>query len=195
VLADCWQAAGQRSDRLTDLVRRKLARHGESEVALATLATHPDDPASIQALAAALSAIAAVDEAFQIELAELVDQAKQDPTIGAFATHVEGLANVGQIVNLAQVRDVHFHLPGSATLTPSPAPIRHTWAGAAQDTAPLATNTQGERRPQSEPPTGDLPTVEEDLRALKELRPLLDEAVYLKFQERMLFRRFPHLES
>jgi hypothetical protein len=113
-------------DRLTDLVRRKLVRHGESEVALATLATHPDDPASIQALAAALSAIAAVDEAFQIELAELVDQAKQDPTIGAFAAHVEGLANVGQIVNLAHVRDVHFHLPGSATLTPSPAPIRHT---------------------------------------------------------------------
>jgi hypothetical protein len=155
-------------DRLTDLVRRKLARHGESEVALATLATHPYDRASIQALAAVLSAIAADDETFQIELAELVDQAKQDPTIGAFATHVEGLANIGQIVNLAEVRDVHFHLPGSATFTPSPAPIRHTWTGAAHDSAPPATNTQGERRPQSEPPTGDLPTVEEDLRALNQ---------------------------
>jgi nucleoside phosphorylase len=39
------------------------------------------------------------------------------------------------------------------------------------------------------------PSVEDDLRALKELEPLLHESVYVKFQERILFRRFPHLGS
>jgi len=41
----------------------------------------------------------------------------------------------------------------------------------------------------------DLPSVEDDLRALEELKPLLHESVYVRFQERILFRRFRHLGS
>jgi nucleoside phosphorylase len=41
----------------------------------------------------------------------------------------------------------------------------------------------------------ELPSVEDDLRALKELQPLLHESIYMKLQERILFRRFPHLGS
>jgi hypothetical protein len=40
-----------------------------------------------------------------------------------------------------------------------------------------------------------LPSAEDDLRALEELKPLLHESVYVRFQERILFRRFPHLRS
>jgi hypothetical protein len=39
------------------------------------------------------------------------------------------------------------------------------------------------------------PTVEEDLKALEELKPLLHESVYVRFQERIVTRRFPHLRS
>jgi hypothetical protein len=44
------------------------------------------------------------------------------PTVGTFTSHVEGLARVGSIINLAQVQGgVHFHLPPTALPEPVPA--------------------------------------------------------------------------
>jgi len=115
-----WAGMG----RLATLVRRKVSGHPAAETALAQVEQHPDDHGRIRDLAELLTAFATRDAAFHRELAALVAEAKQDATIGAFTTHVEGLATVGQIVNLAQVRDVHFHLPPPTApgLQPATAP-------------------------------------------------------------------------
>jgi hypothetical protein len=179
-------------DRLAAVVRRKVSGHREGEAALAAVEHHPDDPGRVQALAAALTSLAADEPAFQAELTELVAQAKRDPSIGAFTTHVEGLATIGSIVNLAQVRDVHFHL---ATPTPPAASSQPISVAPALEAEPPGSDTAAERDLKPQDARAGLPTVEDDLRALEELKALLHEAVYVKFQERILFRRFPHLES
>jgi hypothetical protein len=106
-----WAGMG----RLIALVRHKVTGHPQAETVLAKVEQHPDDQNRVHDLAEVLAAFAAKDAVFHRELDTLIAQAKQDPAIGAFATRVEGLATVGQIVNLAQVRDVHFHLPAPAT--------------------------------------------------------------------------------
>jgi hypothetical protein len=178
-------------DRLAAVVRRKVRGHREGEAALAAVEHHPDDPGRVQALAAALTSLAVDEPAFQAELTELVAHAKRDPRIGAFTTHVEGLATIGSIVNLAQVRDIHFHLatpiPAASSQPISVAPVL--------ETEPPGSDTAAERDLKPQDARAGLPTVEDDLRALEELKALLHEAVYVKFQERILFRRFPHLES
>jgi len=177
-------------DHLAAVVRRKVREDRDGEAALAAVEHHPDDPGRVQALAAVLTSLAVNEPAFQAELAELVAHAKRDPSIGAFTTRVEGLATIGSIVNLAQVRDVHFHLA-----TPTPAASQPISVAPALEAEPPGSDTAAERDLKPQDVMAGLPTVEDDLRALEEVKALLHEAVYVKFQERILFRRFPHLES
>jgi tetratricopeptide (TPR) repeat protein len=113
-----WAGMG----RLVTLVRDRVRGHRQAEAALVQVERHPEDPNGVQALAAALSELAAGDDGLRAALSGLVAEAKQDPAVGAFATQVDGLARVGSIVNLAQVQGgVHFHLATTALPGPVPA--------------------------------------------------------------------------
>jgi hypothetical protein len=174
--------------RLADLVQGKLVGHRDGQAALAALDARPGELIAVQTLAAALSTLASDNLTFRAELNELVAQAKRDPTIGAFTTRVEGLATVGTIFNLAQVRDIHLHFASPMRVAPQAAQAHSP----EQDQNPEL-DTAVEAESVVESMAEDPPTVEEDLRVLQDLKPLLHESVYVKFQERILFRRFPHL--
>jgi hypothetical protein len=73
--------------------------------------------------------------------------------------------------------------------------LSHQHCKHALEAEPPGSDTAAERDLKPQDARAGLPTVEDDLRTLEELKALLHEAVYVKFQERILFRRFPHLES
>lgn len=76
----------------------------------------------------------------------------------------------------------------------NPAPLtRPAEPQARAESSSLSPTAEGGLEPVDE--ETDLPSVEDDLRALEELKPLLHESVYVRFQERILFRRFRHLGS
>ena len=104
--------------RLVALVRRTVTDHRQAESALAEVERHPDDQARIRELGELLAAFAARDAAFHRELASLVADARRDPTIGPLATRVYGQAQVGQLLNVGQARDIYIQPPAS------PAPVR-----------------------------------------------------------------------
>jgi tetratricopeptide (TPR) repeat protein len=95
-------------ERLAGLVRRKVTGHQPAEDALAEVERHPGDQNRVRALAETLAAFGAQDVAFQRELVTLVADARGDPVVGSLATRVYGGAQVGQILNLAQARDIYL---------------------------------------------------------------------------------------
>jgi hypothetical protein len=114
-----WAGLG----RLVTLVRRKVTGHRQAEVALAEIEQHPDDQAGICRLAEILAALGAQDAGFHRELAALVADARRDPVVGLLATQVYGQAQVGQLVNVGQARDIYIQPPLPPT-APTSAPAR-----------------------------------------------------------------------
>jgi len=100
--------------RLIALVRHKVTGHQPAETALSEVERHPDDQNRIRTLAELLAALAAQDATFHRELAALVADARRDPLIGSLATRVYGQAQVGQLLNVGQARDIYIQAPPPA---------------------------------------------------------------------------------
>jgi hypothetical protein len=177
--------------RLMDLVRHKVTGHRQAEVALRQVQQHPEDSKRVWELGELLATFAAQDDAFHRELAALVADARSDPTIGPLAAQVYGQARVGQLTNIGQIIG-NVYLLGTPTLAAAQVTQRTPPSGGA---GPPKTVSTAEDALKAEDIGASLPTVEDDLRALEELKSLLHESVYVRFQERILFRRFPHLGS
>jgi hypothetical protein len=112
-----WAGMG----RLVALVRDKLRGHRGAETTLALLEERPDDPHRIRELGELLAVLAAQDTAFHQELATLIADARRDPIVGPLATQVYGQAQVGQILNVGQARDIYIQPPpNSVDLWPGP---------------------------------------------------------------------------
>jgi hypothetical protein len=62
----------------------------------------------VHEVARLLAGLAAQDDAFRQELAVLVDEARHDPTVGPLATRVYGQAQIGQLLNIGQARDIYI---------------------------------------------------------------------------------------
>src|SRR6266540_2304805 len=108
--ASAWAGMG----RLIALVRGKFRGHHRAESTLAELDQHPEDTDRIRDLAELLTGFAAQDAAFHRELVELIADARRDPTVGPLATQVYGQAQVGQILNVGQARDIYIQPPAAA---------------------------------------------------------------------------------
>jgi hypothetical protein len=102
--------------RLIALVRHKVTGYRQAESALTEVERHPDDQAGIRELGELLAALAAQDAAFHQELASLVADARRDSTIGPLATQVYGQAQVGQLLNVGQARDIYIQPPAPPAL-------------------------------------------------------------------------------
>jgi hypothetical protein len=105
------QTAWAGMSRLVALVRRKVTGHRQAETALAQVQQHPEDVDRVRELGELLAAFAVQDAAFHRDLAALVDQARRDPVVGQLATKVYGQAQVGQILNVGQARDIYIQQP------------------------------------------------------------------------------------
>jgi hypothetical protein len=107
--------AGERTwagmTQLVALVRRKVTGHRHAETTLAQVQQHPQDTDRIRELGELLAAFAAQDVAFHREVVALLDQARRDPVVGQLATRVYGQAQVGQLVNVGQARDIYIQPP------------------------------------------------------------------------------------
>jgi tetratricopeptide (TPR) repeat protein len=111
-----WAGMG----RLTALVRSKLGGDRRAEAVLAEVEQHPDDQDRIRALGELLAGFADVDPVFHRELAALVTDARADRTIGSRASQVYGQAQVAQLLNVGQARDIYLQAessPGPALAT------------------------------------------------------------------------------
>jgi hypothetical protein len=97
---DLWRGFG----RLVELVRSKFAHDPAARAALERAQSEPDNQTRLAELTEALHSHSAQDPTFGAQLADLVDQARQDPTVGRFVTQVYGNAKVGKLVNIDTVQ-------------------------------------------------------------------------------------------
>jgi hypothetical protein len=97
--AGLWRGFG----RLVELVRSKFAQDPVATAALERVQSRPGDQTGLVELAEALRNHSQ-DADFGSQLAELVDQARRDPTVGRFVTQVYGNAKVGKLVNVDTVQ-------------------------------------------------------------------------------------------
>jgi hypothetical protein len=102
--------AGGAVETLYQTIRQKFTadRDTNAERSLKSLETEPDSKVSQTAVAAVLDEKAQADPAFAKELADLVQQARQDPKVAKFLTNVYGNAQVNKLVNIGQAGDVKF---------------------------------------------------------------------------------------
>ena len=112
-----WAGMG----RLAALVRDRFRGDRGAEVRLAELHQHPDDPDRVHEVARLLAGLAAQDDAFRQELTVLVDEARHDPTVGPLATRVYGQAQIGQLLNIGQARDIYIQ-----PTAPAPSLVRRS---------------------------------------------------------------------
>ena len=120
-------------NRLMALVRGAVSGHRQAEATLTELENHPDDQGRIRRLAEVLVAFGAQDAEFHRELVVLVGGARRDPVVGSFATQVYGQAQVDQLVNVGQARDIYIQPPSppatAMRLPAEPGPVRWPTSG------------------------------------------------------------------
>jgi len=109
IASKAGEAAAEGVHRLVDSIRRKLASSGpEAQQAFDELQRQPDNAERQDALATVLTSEAEQDEAFATDLARLVRELTEEPTLTSFLTHIYGQAKVGQILNIHQAGNLSF---------------------------------------------------------------------------------------